>query len=338
MDFEHFIKNKLTLISQPKFRYQQIQEALYAKLIEDWDEATNLPADLRVQLKKECPLNFKAQIFQKDKNNIKALLVLGDGESVETVLMRHPDGRNTICVSSQVGCPLNCSFCVTGEMGLKRNLSYGEIVAQVVFFGRILKKENARITNIVFMGMGEPFLNYENTWKAIEILHERRFFNIGARHISISTSGIPEGIKKLARENLQVNLAWSLHAPNDNLREKLMPIGKRHKIQQVINALLVYLNATNRKIMLEYILINGLNDSLATARELAILLRKLPRRLFVVNIIPCNPARGFLPSEPEKINAFKKFLIEHGIPLTERARYGRNIAGACGQLGKSGGI
>jgi 23S rRNA (adenine2503-C2)-methyltransferase len=184
------------LRAEPDYRLKQAKSAVFADLIENWAEASALPTELRKNLNDTCPLLIKAEILiSKTKDSIKARLGLKDGLKIESVLMRHNDGRNTVCVSSQVGCPLACEFCATGKMGFKRNLEVMEIVEQVIFFGRYLKKEGKRTTNIVFMGMGEPFLNYENVIKAIKIINDKNGLNIGARNISVSTVGITEGIK-----------------------------------------------------------------------------------------------------------------------------------------------
>jgi len=193
-------------------------------LIEDWDKATSLPLSLREKLKKEVPLTIKAKLLQsKDKKTIKALLELEDGIKIESVLMLHNDNRSTVCVSSQAGCALGCLFCATGQLGFKRNLDYWEILEQVLLFAR-----HQKISNVVFMGMGEPFLNYDNVLKAVRIINDPHCFNIGARKISISTVGLFSGIEKLIEEDIQVNLSISLHAPNNELRSKLMPINKKY--------------------------------------------------------------------------------------------------------------
>lgn len=209
--------NKLQEIikNEPSYRIKQIKKAIFQGLIENWQEATVLPLVLRQKLNQNCSLDINAKIFSSGDSE-KILLELKDGLKVESVLMRHKDNRNTVCVSSQIGCPLACSFCATGKMCFKRNLDYWEIIEQVLFFGRRLKKENKKITNIVFMGMGEPFLNYENVVEAIKTLNDKEGFNLGARRFSISTVGIIEGIKKLQEEKLEINLAVSLHATNED--------------------------------------------------------------------------------------------------------------------------
>ncbi|MFA4998956.1 MAG: 23S rRNA (adenine(2503)-C(2))-methyltransferase RlmN, partial [Candidatus Paceibacterota bacterium] len=215
-------KIKEILEEEPAYRLKQVKKLLFQDLIGDWKEATTLPKELRQKLSKDCPISeLKADKVLTSENNsaVKALFVLKDGLKIESVLMKHEDDRRTVCVSSQVGCAMGCTFCATSQQGFRRNLTIDEIVEQVMFFARTSKKE--RISNVVFMGMGEPFLNYDNVLEAIRVLNDKDGLNIGIRHISISTAGITEGINRLADENLQINLAVSLHAPNDDLRLKL---------------------------------------------------------------------------------------------------------------------
>ena len=288
------------LEGEPKFRLKQIQEALYKKLISNWNEATFLPLDLREKLNKNVPLDIKADVLvSKKEDSIKAKITLHDGLQIESVLMRHKDGRNTVCVSSQVGCPLGCLFCATGKMGFKRNLTADEIIEQVVFFDRYLSTLGGqKVTNVTFMGMGEPFLNYDNVLDAVKILNSKDFLNIGARSISISTAGIVEGIEKLSNEGLQLNLAISLHAPNDKLRSSLMPIDKRYPLENVLKAVDEYIKKTKRKVMFEYVLINGINDSDECAKELAKIMSARGGsasggKLYFVNLILYNPTGKF---------------------------------------------
>ncbi len=315
---------------QSTYRFGQAKRAIFHDLIENWQEALTLPLNLREELNKKFPLEISAETFSsEDKNTTKALLALKDGFKIETVLMHHKDKRNTICVSSQVGCPLNCSFCATSKIGFKRDLEDWEIIKQVLFFARYLKKNKEKVTNIVFMGMGEPFLNYQNVIGAIKILNDKEGFNLGARHFSISTAGIVEGIKKLAKEKLQVNLAISLHAHSDELRSKLMPINKKYPIKKIFNAVDYYIDNTQRRVMFEYIMINDLNDSKECAKELARLTKK---HLYFVNLISCNPTGIFKPSSFLKIKEFKEILEKEGVMVTQRYRFGQDIKGACGQL------
>lgn len=322
--------NKI-LSDQPAYRYRQVREAIFRHLISDWEEAQNLPKSLREQLARECPLKIEAEEL-RDRRSTKAAMRLEDGNIIEAVLLNNNDGRHTVCVSSQVGCPIGCGFCATGKIGFKRNLTAEEIVAQVVYFARQLKAEGERVDNVVFMGMGEPFLNTDNVFKAIEILNDKEGISIGARSISISTVGIIEGIKKLAKFPLQVNLALSLHAPNDKLRDLLIPINKKYSIKRLWQALAIYLEETNRKVMIEYVMISGLNDSDKLAEELAKKIGELPKKLIMVNLIPYNPTGDYKASPPSKLEAFKSILGRSGIEAVVRESLGQGIAGACGQL------
>ena len=314
----------------PNFRNVQVKKALFEDLIEDWSQAKTLPVDLREELNKKCPLRIDVQAtVSEEESSVKALIVLSDGLKIETVLMRHQDGRNTVCVSSQVGCPLGCAFCATGKIGFKRNLKDFEIIEQVLFFSRYLKSKKEKVTNIVFMGMGEPFLNYDNVLKAIRILNDKEGLNLGARHFSISTVGIVEGIKKLSEEKLQVNLAISLHASDDKLRTQIMPINKKYPLREVLEAVDEYIAKTNRKVMIEYIMIKGKNDSDENARALAKLVRK---PLYFLNLISCNSTGIFEGADQERIKSFKAILEKNKVVVTQRYRFGRDIKAACGQL------
>ncbi len=294
---EHKLEN------QPKYRIKQVHKLIFQDLITDWDKASVLPIALREELKRECSLEIKHKMFDEG-DTLKALIELEDGLKIESVLMKHTDNRSTVCVSSQVGCPLACSFCATGTMGLKRNLTTEEIVLQVLLFMRIHK-----VTNIVFMGMGEPFLNYDNVMAAIHILNSAEYFNIGSRKISVSTSGIVEGIERFANEDLQVNLSISLHAPNNELRSKLMPVNKKYPLEKVLYSVDQYILKTNRKVMFEYLMIKGENDSISCARELALIMKK---PLYMVNLIVYNPTGKFKASDSKTIKKFKEYLEERG--------------------------
>lgn len=321
------------LADEPKYRVKQSKEAIFKNLMENWQEAGNLPFQLKEKLKEKLPLEIKGEIIcpGSGKGALKAIIVLDDGLKIESVLMRHAGGRNTVCVSSQVGCPLGCEFCATGEMGFKRNLNAWEIVEQVLFFARILKKENKRVSNIVFMGMGEPFLNYDNVLSTVRILNDKNGLNIGARKISISTSGIVEGIEKLAKENIQVNLAISLHAPDDELRSNLMPINKKYPLAKILRAVEGYIKKTSRQVMFEYLLLKGVNDLKEQAEKLAKIMRK---PLYFVNLIVYNPigGKGMKPSLPGDVKKFKEILEKAGVPVALRYRFGRDIKAGCGQL------
>ena len=319
---------------EPSFRLKQIKKAIFQDLIENWQDITSLPQGLRQKLTEDCPiaeLETEKTLTSKDSQTIKALFKLKDGSKIESVLMKHKDKRRTVCVSSQVGCAMGCQFCVTGIAGFKRNLTSSEIIEQIIFFARLLKKTKEKITNVVFMGMGEPFLNYDNVLEAIRVLNDKDGFNLGARHISISTCGITEGIKKLAEEKLQVNLAISLHAPKNELRLRLMPVTKKYPIEKILAAVDDYVKKTKRRVMFEYLMMNDINDSEKEAGELARLLKK---SLYFVNLISFNPIghSEFKPSPGWKIKKFKEILEKQGVETTQRHRFGREIKAACGQL------
>lgn len=323
------ILNKI-LAGEPAYRLKQIKGVLFQDLIGDWSQAQVLPLELRERLNKEFPVSIQGDIAAfKSKDNLKVLIILKDGLKIESVLMRHNDGRNTVCVSSQVGCPLGCLFCATGKIGFKRNLDAWEIVQQVLFFARLLKKENKKVSNVVFMGMGEPFLNYDNVLSAIRILNDKEGLNIGARHLSISTAGLIEGIERLAKENLEINLAISLHAPTDGLRGRLMPVAKKYSLQKILAAVDNYLAITRRRVMFEYVMIKDFNDSLPQARALARLMKK---PLYFVNLISFNATGDLKPSSRETIKKFKEVLEKEGVFVTQRYRFGQDIKAACGQL------
>lgn len=329
------------MAGEPAYRLKQAKKAVFEELAESWNDVTALPKPLREKLEKECPLAISAEVLvSEEKDSVKALLKLADENAIETVLMRHEarprhagaesgGGRNTVCVSSQVGCPMGCAFCATGKMGFTRNLTADEIVTQALFFARFLKSEGARVGSIVFMGMGEPFLNYDNVIAAVKMMHDREGMDIGARHFSISTSGVLPGIKRLSEEELDINLAISLHAPNDELRKKLMPVANGVTLQMLFDAIDAYIQKTNRKVMFEYLMIDGVNDTDESARELAGLMKD---RLAMVNLIAYNPTGVFKASSQKRMEEFKKLLEKQGVDATIRHRFGRDIKGACGQL------
>ncbi|MFH1233905.1 MAG: 23S rRNA (adenine(2503)-C(2))-methyltransferase RlmN [Patescibacteria group bacterium] len=324
-------KLKETLKFEPSFRLKQATQAIFVGLINNWNKATNFSTRLRGVLNENCPLSIKGELFQSTKeNSTKALITLNDGLKIETVLLKHSDGRNTICLSSQAGCPMGCLFCATGKMGFKRNLTVEEIIEQAVLFARLLKKESEQINNLVFMGMGEPFLNYNNVLEAVKILNNKNHLNIGARHISISTIGIIEGIKKLANQPLQINLAISLHAPSDELRIQIIPANKKRPIEKIIDAVNYYIDKTGRRVMIEYIMIKDFNDSPKHARQLAELLKKINNSLYFVNLISYNSTAKFKPSDSTKIKLFKEILIKQKVETTLRYRFGQDVKAACG--------
>lgn len=321
------------LADEPKYRLKQANEAVFKNLISDWSEATFFSKDLRDKLNKECPLKIEADVLvSKKEDSVKARITVKDNLKIESVLMRHEDGRNTVCVSSQVGCPLGCLFCATGKMGFKKNLISDEIIEQVIFFDRYLKSENQKVTNVTYMGMGEPFLNYDNVLESIRILNDKEYFNIGARSISVSTSGIIDGIEKFSKEGLQVNLAISLHAPNNKLRKHLMPIDKKYPLEVVLKAVDKYIEKTNRQVMFEYVLIKDVNDSDECAEELSRLVKK---PLYYVNLILYNATGIFKPSTTQRVQKFKEILKRNKIVFSQRYRFGDDIQAACGQFATS---
>jgi 23S rRNA (adenine2503-C2)-methyltransferase len=318
------------LKDQPPYRYRQVLSEIYSNLVENWEDVTSLPVLLRKRLKENLALEIKGRVVKPDNSGCtKALIELRDNLLVETVLLAHDGGRNTVCVSSQAGCVLDCLFCSTAAAGFKRNLSWYEILMQLLFFLRLLKKENKRITNVVFMGMGEPLANYENVLKTIKILNNKNYFNIGQRKISISTSGIPQKIRKLADEGLQLNLALSLNAPNDDIRKSIMPGASKYPLKDIVDAAGYYFKKTGRRIMFEYVLLKDINDKEEHALELAKKIRGIDS---FVNIIPFN-GKGFY-SRPKNrtIAAFKALLIKQKISVTQRYEFGSDIEAACGQL------
>ncbi|MBD3248069.1 23S rRNA (adenine(2503)-C(2))-methyltransferase RlmN [Candidatus Falkowbacteria bacterium] len=329
MDLERI---KDILKNEPAFRMKQSYKAVFSDLADDWASVSVLPLPLREKLSEEAPLSIKAEINEaKDKKSAKAAIDLGD-VWVETVLMKHKDGRNTVCVSTQAGCKMACDFCLTGKMGFKRNLDHQEIIIQVLFFARYLKKSGQRVSNVVFMGMGEPLDNYEEVIKAVRSLNDPETFNIGARKISVSTVGLVDGINKLSSEPLQINLAVSLHAPNDKLRNKLMPISRLYPIKGLMKAISNYIKRTKRKVMIEYIMLSGINDSQSAAKELAELLKKELGELFTVNLIAYNQTGKYEASKAKDVKKFKDILESSGIEVVQRYKFGRDIKAACGQL------
>src|SRR3989344_8321912 len=268
------------------FRVKQAKKSVFARLVADWDEASDLPADLRGLLKDKIAIFEIAPIAREESakgDAIKILFQASDGFFIEAVLMKHDRSRRTVCVSSQVGCAMNCSFCATGKLGFQRNLTASEITDQVLYFARWLKDKKETVTNVVYMGMGEPFNNYDNVMESVRVLNDKDGFNLGARHISISTCGVAAGIKKFADEKSQVNLAISLHAPNDEIRSRIMPVNLAYPLKKLMPAIAAYVEKTRRKVMFEYILLRGVNDSDECARELARLMKG--NKLYHINLI-----------------------------------------------------
>ncbi len=327
----------------PAYRARQIHEWIYQKYARSFEEMTNLPRAMRAALAAQAtvtPLEPVTRLVSQAGDTQKALFRLPDGERVEAVLMLY-DTRRTLCISSQAGCAMGCSFCATALDGLRRNLTAGEIVAQVLFFARYLRdadetpvmrvKRPTTVTNIVLMGMGEPMHNYENVWTAIRRLTAADGFGLGARHITLSTVGLIPMIDRMADEGIQVNLAVSLHASNNALRSKLVPPNRRYPVDELLAAVRRYIAKTNRRVTFEYALIQGINDSPALARDLAI---KLQGILCHVNLIPLNPIpdSSFQPASARDTQRFVEILQAGGISATVRMRRGIEINAGCGQL------
>jgi len=379
---EEFVaKHKL-----PGYRVKQFDLAYYQQLVESWEELTTWPKELRVELEREMPFSVLEpirELVSDDGKTIKVLLERRDGTRLEAVLMRFKDGRNSVCVSCMVGCPVGCTFCATGKMGFVANVSAREIVEQVMYFARLLKRELGgdtknqtinpgmfpsakatsmipgfkvdnfpRVTNVVFMGMGEPMLNLGEVWEAVQVMTDQNKLGMGARHVTVSTSGYAPQIRELMELGYRGRLAVSLHAPTQELREKLMPtVAKVYRLTELMKVLDEYAAVTNKRISYEYAMIEGVNDNGQQARQLVGLLKK---RLVHVNLIPFNPiviglkekvsrfnpgignpgidARMYRRSSVERIRAFANVLRVGGIERTIRITMGDDIAAACGQL------
>jgi 23S rRNA (adenine2503-C2)-methyltransferase len=334
MDFQR-VQALLGEWGEPAYRGRQVYAGAMRGLAGSYDEITSLPASLRARLAEAEPLREleTAELQESQDGTIKARFTARDGFPVEAVAMRHRN-RRTVCVSSQSGCPLACTFCATGSMGLGRNLAAGEITEQVVVLAALLRERGERVSNVVMMGMGEPFLNYDAVLDACRTLNDPAGFGLGARQIAISTAGWVPGIVRLASEPLQVKLALSLHAPNDELRSQLMPVTRRFPIARLMEACRGYRAATRRRIFVEYLLLDGVNDGDALAHELAAL---LGRDGFHVNLIAYNPTgTTYRASPPDRVAAFAQVLEGHGLSASYRRSHGQDIDAACGQLAVRG--
>jgi 23S rRNA (adenine2503-C2)-methyltransferase len=321
------------LSDQPGYRAEQVWHGLFRDLVSSYEEISTLPKSLRLGLTESIPLpilDLVTRTTSQDDRTAKSLHRLADDETIESVTMIYPD-RATACVSSQVGCPIGCPFCATGQAGFVRDLTAGEIVAQVLDAARCTRRDGARLSNVVYMGMGEPFLNYDAVLRSIRILNDARGFALGARSFTVSTAGIPEAIDRFSREGIQANLAVSLHAGDDRLRDRLVPVNRRYPIDLLLDACRRYTETTHRRITFEVALIGGVNDSDADAATLA---RRIAELLCHVNLIPCNPTAGSAssPSAASRLRAFRKILEDGGVPTTIRESMGAEIDAACGQL------
>jgi 23S rRNA (adenine2503-C2)-methyltransferase len=319
------LQTTLAESGEPGYRASQVWEWV-ARGAGSYAEMTNLPAALRERLEAGVPLSTLRveSEARSDDGTVKTLFHTADGRPLEAVLMRYRDGRRSVCVSSQSGCPLTCTFCATGQMKFGRNLSADEILDQALHFRR-----TEAIDHVVFMGMGEPTMNIDNVLAACERLPE---LGVTHRRTAISTVGWVPGIDRLAACEMPVALALSLHAPNDDLRTQLMPVNERYPLAEVLAACERYRAARRRKVFVEYVMLDGVNDHPEHARELAAL---LDRRLYKVNLIPYNPTGSYDGSSPERIEAFRAILAEHRLGATVRLTRGRDIDAACGQLAAS---
>lgn len=318
---------------EPKFRAAQIWNGLYQQLWASWEEFTNLPLALRQKLQ----ANLRIQSLTPDRvlrssdgETVKTLFKLEDQLAIEAVLM-HYDERRTLCISTQAGCAMGCVFCATGQMGFKRNLSSGEIVEQVLYYARELQKMGEKVTNIVYMGMGEPFHNYQATMDSIDRLNHPQGMNLGERRFTISTVGLVSKIRRFADEKRQVNLAISLHAADNPTRSALLPVNRRWPIETLMDAVRYYIDQTHRRVTFEWALIENQTDTPEQAHQLAALLKGM---LCHVNAIPLNPTRKFAGQAAgrERAETFRAILEKAGVPCTIRMRRGIDIQAGCGQL------
>ncbi|HLW01084.1 MAG TPA: 23S rRNA (adenine(2503)-C(2))-methyltransferase RlmN [Ktedonobacterales bacterium] len=334
---------------EPRFRARQVYDWLYRRLETDPQKMSTLPGSLRATLAQEATtgqLTLRREQVSKDGRTRKLLLALGDGRLIESVLMLFPAtaegrARATACISTQVGCALGCTFCATGQMGFERHLTAGEIVGQVLYLARELRDHPwmapdgqvlDRLTNLVLMGMGEPLHNYDQMLKAVKMLNSPEGFGLGARHITISTVGLVPGILRLSEEALQINLAISLHAPNNEMRSRTMPVARKYNMDELLAACRTYMQRTNRQVTFEYVLLAGVNDAPEHARELGQRLAEF-KQLAHVNLIPVNATSAdYHPPTGEAIRAFRDELRRAGISNSVRAERGDDIAAACGQL------
>lgn len=333
------VQAALAALGQPKFRWDQVRQAVFRRSVSAYDEMTVLPVETRRALSDQLPLlsvSERRVDVSGDARAHKALLNLADGRVIETVLLRPSLTRWTTCISSQVGCAVACTFCATGLMGLKRNLTPEEITDQVLFWRQYMVKKAlpGRLDNVVYMGMGEPFSCYEQVAASLSVLLDHKQFGIGARHISVSTSGVASKIARFGRDFPQVNLAISLHAATDELRSRLVPMNKAFNLAALAAALKEYLGATNRKVFFEYVLLQGENDRPQDAAALVRWLNGVgAKELLHVNLIVFNQTdTPHQPTAENDARVFQQHMLAGGYKSTVRQNLGRDIDGACGQL------
>ena len=324
------LAEEMEKIGQKKFRAQQLFTWIYKKRVFAFDEMTDISVDFRNYLKEHYVIQLPT-LYVKQKSidgTIKILVELADKNRVETVLMKYDYG-NSVCVTTQVGCNMGCSFCASGLLKKKRDLTTGEIIGQMLLMESLMEGE--RISHIVVMGIGEPFDNYTNLLKFLSLANDPKAFEIGARHITVSTCGIAPKIRAFADEDLAINLAISLHAPNDNVRAQIMPINKAYPLNELLSAVRYYEETTGKRVTFEYIMISGVNDELEHAQELAQLVKGFKS---YVNLIPYNEVmeNPFKRPTPERIKRFQDTLVRLGVNVTVRKEFGHDIDAACGQL------
>ena len=332
LDYKSLTELLTTKYEQSKFRSEQIFRWVYQRNVLDFNEMTDISKSFREILIRDFYFGLPKLVLKKvsEDNTIKVLIELADGNTVESVIMYYRYGQ-AACISSQIGCAMGCKFCATGTISKIRSLTTAEMIGQLYILNEILKNEELRVTHIVIMGMGEPFDNYENVMSFIRIANDYRAYEIGARHITVSTCGIPSKMEQYASEGLQTNLALSLHAPNDEIRSSLMPINKAYPIATLMEAVRTYNRTTKRRVTLEYILIEGVNDQLEHAKELYHLIQRLN---VSVNLIPYNPTShaDYGRSSSKSIHKFFDFLQSKNVNCTIRKEFGNDIDASCGQL------
>lgn len=333
------VQTALEELGAPRFRLEQVRKAVFGESVSSYDQIAVLPAGLRKDLSEKAPLLCEQTVrveVSGDQRAHKALLKLSDGKIVETVLLRPSETRWTTCISSQVGCAIGCTFCATGLMGLDRTLTPEEITDQVLFWRQYMKEKGlpGRLDNVVYMGMGEPFACYEQVAASLKILMDQKQFGIGARHISVSTSGLAPQMERFADDFPQVNLALSLHAAEDGLRSRLVPVNKAFPLERLTKALRIYMEKTSRKVFLEYVLLRKENDRPEDAAHLIEWIKRTgPLELLHVNLIVFNQTdTPHEASSEDNARGFQKRLLDAGIKATVRQNLGRDIQGACGQL------
>jgi 23S rRNA (adenine2503-C2)-methyltransferase len=331
------LNENVVSVGLPRFRADQLRDWVYTKGVTDFEKMTNISKSDRTLLAQSLAISSVSITREQHSTDgtIKLLLTWPNGSQAETVMIPDAD-RRTACVSSQVGCPVGCTFCASGINGVKGNLTAGQIVEQVVMLNRVMNNPESTISNVVFMGMGEPLANYANVMKAIRILHDPKCLNLGARRITISTVGVPSKMRELAKEDLPLNLAISLHAPNEPLRRQLIPWAEHFTIDQILDAARYYFDQTGREITLEYILLAGVNDRLEHAAQLARVCRTLRAN---VNLIRYNEVAelGYKRPESDDVMNFQSILRNNGVNVHVRKSRGRDIDAACGQLRRSEG-